>query len=687
MPIWSKRLFNEAESIPDDEGRIAVLVGDFRFGNGICLCAEQDDGVLADGFVAIERKAMTPDYDQYMLKRGLLGLEYWHRHFGGRATYLFWCLFGREVQDRLAGKHLKQGKYHHPTFNYSEIAKALPELDIVDVSPLLSQRMHDVIRLFIDSSSHPSQIGYIFLNGVLCKGYSPMEAYRSAVREVERDLCNLAKQMVESAGCKIVLTGRSVWLDTLVRYLGATGFKKLADAGLVLAPLDRAPGHKTASDICAEFDVSACAVVVVSAGGKDLSSALAKAFNTDEDVWADVPCIDWESAAALIIESRRGTPNFPRLSPSLPESKNVIRLKVFERFVELGTAGMPNWGGLRYLLEQMASQQVPRTPFPKQLDYSISGDALVTGEGIAFLIGGGHAVQQYASGERVPTRQSLNNFAQNIAERVTLSKSLNIDYLHVIFPDKQSILTEAYPFKVVQCLGEEYLKEVDPAFGPHILYPVEELKRSSQSPFYPLDTHLTDAGSLTVLRLMVEKLGFDVPQAYERIAKCIVKPVRRPGDLGRKLVPMRYQEVLQLEPDWRNRYFISGGGFNEGMIDIILSPDAPIHKTVLLFGDSFFRLMLRHMGAVFTRIICLRTRFLHPEMVSLIRPDIIFTGNAERYLSNVIPDRDAWAFALYPHLRGTTELAMKPEFLEAWSAVTSPRSKKSQAFFERIEKI
>lgn len=118
-------------------------------------------------------------------------------------------------------------------------------------------------------------------------------------------------------------------------------------------------------------------------------------------------------------------------------------------------------------------------------------------------------------------------------------------------------------------------------------------------------------------------------------------------------------------------------------MDILISPEAAHDRTVLLFGDSFFRMMLQHLSMVFTRVICLRTRFLHPEMVTLIRPDVIYAGNAERYLSNVTAGSEAQAFALYPHLRAATDLAMPPEFLAAWRAVTAPRSVHSQRFFHR----
>lgn len=163
----------------------------------------------------------------------------------------------------------------------------------------------------------------------------------------------------------------------------------------------------------------------------------------------------------------------------------------------------------------------------------------------------------------------------------------------------------------------------------------------------------------------------------------IVKAQRWAGDLGAKFTPRLFQDGVVLDPDWPVTAFRNSSGFNDGLVDILISPEAAHDRTVLLFGDSFFRMMLQHLSMVFTRVVCLRTRFLHPEMVTLIRPDVIYTGNAERYLSNVTADSEAQAFALYPHLRAATDLAMPPEFLAAWRAVTAPRSVHSQRFFHR----
>lgn len=315
--------------------------------------------------------------------------------------------------------------------------------------------------------------------------------------------------------------------------------------------------------------------------------------------------------------------------------------------------------------------------------YRIEGDALLTKDNIAFLVGGNHSVLQYVTGKLAPTPTSLATFAGNLAERASIARGQGIPYLHVIFPDKQSVMTEAFPIGPVHRLGDAYLAPLDPGLRPYVLYPADRLRDEQRAPFLPLDTHMTDHGSLAVLRMMLSATGFQADESLARVERRIVKAQRWAGDLGAKFTPRLFQDGVVLDPDWPVTAFRNSSGFNDGLVDILISPEAAHDRTVLLFGDSFFRMMLQHLSMVFTRVICLRTRFLHPEMVTLIRPDVIYTGNAERYLSNVTADSEAQAFALYPHLRAATDLAMPPEFLAAWRAVTAPRSVHSQRFFHR----
>lgn len=355
-PIWSGRLFEQAKSMLVEDERLAILVPDFRFGNSITLDAEAIcRPLMQDGFLAMTPKAMTEKSDRIMLERGLAGLQVWHDHFGPRACYIFWCLFGRQVHDRISGKFIDSGKYLHPTFNYDDITKSISGLDIVDLSPLLQRPMHDVRRLFIDSSSHPSQVGYLLLNGLLFDGLDALTAYDSAVAQTEGELVLHAQKIRADIGKPMLLTGRSVWLDVLMTTLGATGAAKLADAGLILAPIDRTLGQLTVDEILKVYPVSGCQPVVISAGGMDISSLLDKNFGTEPGFWRKQPVIDWESATEDAILHRGETPHFTRVVAQFETAANAIRPKLADHDVEQGPQGMPSWTGLISVLDLLAS--------------------------------------------------------------------------------------------------------------------------------------------------------------------------------------------------------------------------------------------------------------------------------------------------------------------------------------------
>ncbi|MCC9055310.1 class I SAM-dependent methyltransferase [Microbacterium sp. F2E] len=333
---------------------MVIFIGDFGLGNSILLERDVPAAILVDGHTGITPGAMGDDQDRSMLERGPAGVREWHTEFGTRARYVLWSVFGRQISDRLAGRYTGQGRDRHPVFNYDDIAMSLSDMDIVDLSPLLRLPMHEVSRLFIDASIHPSQVGYLLLNGLVFEGLGALEAYDRAVATVDSELHRLAQGIVSTAGRSVVLTGRSAWLDTFSRYMGAEGTRQLAEVGLLLAPLDATPGRPTLRQITSAVDLRECAVVIVSAGGKDLSGELASAFHTGIATWAGATVVDWEGAAVQAIQERGETPNFSRLDSRRSDHPQAVRPDVVSSMVEQGPLGMPSWSGIVGLLEQLA---------------------------------------------------------------------------------------------------------------------------------------------------------------------------------------------------------------------------------------------------------------------------------------------------------------------------------------------
>ncbi|CAO4144795.1 hypothetical protein LPLAFNJD_LOCUS1782 [Methylorubrum aminovorans] len=317
--------------------------------------------------------------------------------------------------------------------------------------------------------------------------------------------------------------------------------------------------------------------------------------------------------------------------------------------------------------------------------YTIHNDVLLSESGYAFLIGGNHSVLRFMTGEISPSEQSFLNFANNVAHRYSQAAKSGSRYAHVLFPDKQSVMDEAFPIKGIVRLGDFYIERANAA-AAHVVYPIAALKAAENPSYYPLDTHMTDHGSLIMLRAMLKSVDIEANEAIDKIGSRIVKVQETFGDLGSKFTPPMRQTSIVLDPDWQFVSYSGAKSFNDGQIDIRLNPYAPVRQRVLLFGDSFFRLMLNHLSGVFNEVICLRTRFYHEEMVASIKPDVIFTGNAERYLSSVISDEEAHPFFLYPLLRKEAPPEFTHDFVDAYRALTSPRSEFKRVFFARIKR-
>lgn len=321
----------------------------------------------------------------------------------------------------------------------------------------------------------------------------------------------------------------------------------------------------------------------------------------------------------------------------------------------------------------------------KNEPYTIHNDVLLTESGTAFLIGGNHSVLNYLTEKLKPTASSFENFKNNISRRSYFAHLGKAKYLHVIFPDKQSILQEEFPIRNTIKLGEKYIQHLGSSpFKKFILYPTIQLRKPNiYNNYQQLDTHLSDHGSLVVLEEILKTIDELAPEALADLKQSIVIKKKNHGDLGEKFTPKLLQESMHLKPVWNYRHYSSNGSFNNGQIDIYLNPKASIPKKVLIFGDSFYRLMLPHLSRVFREVIFLRTPYVHNEMVILIKPDIILSGNAERYLADVASDLNAPAFQMYAYTHNATNRP-PPLFINAFRAVTSPTAVASKRFYSQI---
>jgi hypothetical protein len=303
-----------------------------------------------------------------------------------------------------------------------------------------------------------------------------------------------------------------------------------------------------------------------------------------------------------------------------------------------------------------------------------------------FLGEGGHRVLDFLSGRVEVTDDSIRNFQGNILSRWEAAKRLNAGYIHLISPDKQSVLADKFPIDGAIRLGERYLGRTELAEA--VLYPREQLSAAGSQVFLKTDTHMSDLGNLLVAQIVSERL---TGEAHDDWVQGLLLGKREErtwvGDLGARFAPP-ISEIREIMPrrfglKWYNNSLVGG---NNGIVDIIFRKNPVYNKRLLLFGDSFGRNLASFLSNVFAETIFLRTPFFHADIAEQIHPDFIVTQNVERYLSFCHSDNSRPSFFMYPYL-GQGQYDPGKEFCEAFSAVLSYPRKPYLEFMEKVRRM
>ncbi|NIE73918.1 hypothetical protein F3J45_05595 [Pantoea sp. Ap-967] len=289
----------------------------------------------------------------------------------------------------------------------------------------------------------------------------------------------------------------------------------------------------------------------------------------------------------------------------------------------------------------------------KGLRFSDESRNVIVGEnGYLYLAGGRHSVLDYITGRKSPPLLSIENFRDNLKRREGFCKARNIKYKHIIFPDKQSVESSNFPLLDYTCLGDRYAEKCIDLAGS-LMYPKRDLGSGS---FHKKDTHMSDSGYCNLTALLLRSLGFDdrlCEAVKQELIGCLTKHVKYSGDLGSKMDPEEFDVKNDIEPNWSYLHVKNNLGVsNDGLAELYFNENALTGMRVIIFGDSFSRLHSLFLSRCFKEIAFFRTRYFHEDLVDMARPDLVITGNAERYLGSVDRDDIAPNFFLYPLLKG-----------------------------------
>jgi hypothetical protein len=299
----------------------------------------------------------------------------------------------------------------------------------------------------------------------------------------------------------------------------------------------------------------------------------------------------------------------------------------------------------------------------------IEHGVLIGNEGELYLMGGMHWILQFAVGAAKVDPSTLETFFSNIELRRRVALRFSARYLHLIAPEKYVVVPENMPFPAVDFMARAFMNHE----LPDVVYPRALLTAlGSGHAYYKTDSHWAVRGRVAIARLIAEYAGLKteiVEAGTELLLAAIAGPLAQAfiGDLGRKFDPPQsevtalFRRPYQVISSENGLEHVAGTIYNDGRLIVATSEcENAVDQTLLIFGDSYLHLTIDFLAAFFKTIVFCRSRFLHDEIVSLVRPHMIVTQNAERYLNAVESDTTAPAFLLVPYLLGR-----KPIFEEA----------------------
>lgn len=306
------------------------------------------------------------------------------------------------------------------------------------------------------------------------------------------------------------------------------------------------------------------------------------------------------------------------------------------------------------------------------MNYSSGGvenNVLVGLSDYLFLFDGGQKSFKFSTGEERVLPEYIYNFFHNIEQRANFLNKKNIQFIHVVFPSKEIVLSKYVPKpwrEKIQSVFISNYSPQDPILNNMLLYPIELLKDANliKPVFRVLDSHMTDHGTMAVAMSILEKWGLQ----YNVADFFVQRFESRRGDLADMLkiktkVTEEFLEPKFLFSTFDNRTSLPG---NTSNLCILHNPVSTTCKRLLIFGDSYVKYTLPFLAPVFRDVVYVRSATFQSDMVDLMAPDYVISSNAERYLCKV--DSDAASIPMLFAHYGKTDYTPPSSFIKAYKA-------------------
>jgi hypothetical protein len=246
---------------------------------------------------------------------------------------------------------------------------------------------------------------------------------------------------------------------------------------------------------------------------------------------------------------------------------------------------------------------------------------------------------EYLTGNKQLSQEQISIFINNIEENNKMAKTYSFQYKHIVFPAKATVY--AKQFKKIGIDIKSIITDECLALEK-VYYPKFEKKH-----YYKDDTHTNTYAMIEILNNVLEEFGLEkLPQAKYIDDIPVVGDLSKMYDglprnrkifsqfiIDNQLIHSPKRKLAYIEKFSLEKFCMG----NSGHLDFNINPLPIYNKRVVLFGDSYFRMNLNLFSMIFNEVIYIRNPYIIEDIIKTLQPDIVLTGNAERYMINV-PD-------------------------------------------------
>lgn len=258
--------------------------------------------------------------------------------------------------------------------------------------------------------------------------------------------------------------------------------------------------------------------------------------------------------------------------------------------------------------------------------------------GILFLDNDTNASIDQISGKAPLSSHDLGRWQRVIRSRQLLLEDAGISYAFVVAPAKEAVLDKYLPEGIILSENRPAIQVVkSPRLHGVVKYPIAALKELGVEGYGRGDSHWTDLGGLMVFRSImadfVKKFGICLPDLsdYELTFE------EQLGDLAVHAQHRQTERVMRLEPREKSYQVVFDNKRpNRGNMLVTENPSA-MTGTVLVFRDSFTKVLIPYFASVFSKCIFVWNPFVDFDLVEQEKPTLVLNIMAERFLP-VIPD-------------------------------------------------